>query len=98
MINGVPLNERLPTTGQANKGWLPWVVSTQIWSYDIFSTHIQLEKEITATENSARTTIAQIIRGVVILLDLYFTYQNARTAQQNLRIEQENLVAVKEQA
>ena len=47
---------------------------------------LQLEKDLTTLENSARTTIAQIIGGLVVLLGLYFTYQNVKTAQQNLRV------------
>src|SRR5262245_45121752 len=43
---------------------------------------LQLEKEMAVTENSARTTIAQIIGGVVILFGLYFTYKNLHITEE----------------
>jgi hypothetical protein len=43
---------------------------------------LQLEREITAIENSARTTIAQIIGGLVILFGLYFTYKNLSVTEE----------------
>ncbi len=50
---------------------------------------IQLEKSAFEVENSARLTIAQIIGGLALLLGLYFTYLNVKTAQDNLRVTEE---------
>ena len=50
---------------------------------------IQLEKNIADIENSNRVTLAQIIGGLALLAGLYFTYQNVRTAQDNLRVTEE---------
>lgn len=46
-------------------------------------------RDVELYENSARTTLAQIVGGLVILLGLYFTYLNSRIAQDNLRITEE---------
>lgn len=50
---------------------------------------LQLEKDLTTAENGPRTTIAQVIGGLVLLLGLYFTYQNVKTAQHNLRVTED---------
>src|SRR5215213_1956214 len=54
---------------------------------------IQLEKNAADIENSNRATVAQIIvtfaqiiGGVALLVGLYFTYQNVKAAQDNVRI------------
>jgi len=46
-------------------------------------------RDIESYENSARTTLAQIVGGVVILFGLYFTYLNSKIAQDNLRVTEE---------
>jgi uncharacterized protein YjbI with pentapeptide repeats len=50
---------------------------------------IQLERNIADIENSNRLTLAQIIGGLALLSGLYFTYQNVKTAQDNLRVTEE---------
>ena len=53
---------------------------------------LKAEKEIATIGNAARITLAQIIGGVVLLLGLYFTYQNAKTAQQTLRVTEDGKI------
>lgn len=50
---------------------------------------INLEKNAADIENSTRLTIAQIVGGLALLAGLYFTYQNVKTAQDNLRITEQ---------
>lgn len=57
---------------------------------------IQLEKDFAGIENNARTTLAQIIGGIVVLLGLYLTFQNVRVAQENARIAQKNVTVIEE--
>jgi uncharacterized protein YjbI with pentapeptide repeats len=57
---------------------------------------IQLEKDFAGIENNARTTLAQIIGGIVVLLGLYLTFQNVRVAQENARIAQKNVTVTEE--
>lgn len=49
----------------------------------------QVKKNAAEIENSNRVTIAQIIGGLALLLGLYLTYLNVKTAQANLRITEE---------
>lgn len=53
------------------------------------SERVQLEKNAADIENSTRLTIAQIVGGLALLAGLYFTYQNVRTAQENLRVTEQ---------
>lgn len=53
---------------------------------------LKAEKEIAAIGNSARTTLAQILGGIVLLIGLYFTYQNAKTAQATLRVTEDGKI------
>jgi uncharacterized protein YjbI with pentapeptide repeats len=46
-------------------------------------------KDIELYENSARLTIAQIVGGLVLLAGLYFTHQNLKIAQENLKNAEE---------
>lgn len=57
---------------------------------------IQLEKDFAGIENNARTTLAQIIGGIIVLLGLYLTFQNVRVAQENARIAQKNVSVTEE--
>src|SRR5262245_56562113 len=50
---------------------------------------IQLEKNAADIENSTRLTIAQIVGGLALLVGLYFTYQNVKTAQENLYVTEQ---------
>jgi uncharacterized protein YjbI with pentapeptide repeats len=50
---------------------------------------ILFERNIADIENSNRLTLAQIIGGLALLSGLYFTYQNVKTAQDNLRVTEE---------
>lgn len=50
---------------------------------------IALEKSASDVENSARVTLAQIFGGLALLSGLYFSFQNVRAAQENLRITEE---------
>ncbi len=52
---------------------------------------MQFEKSVADIENSARVTLAQIIGGLALLSGLYFTFRNAKTAQENIKLMQENL-------
>jgi hypothetical protein len=42
---------------------------------------LQLEKDLITAENNSRTTIAQILGGLVLLSGLYFTYRNLRVTE-----------------
>lgn len=50
---------------------------------------VQLEKNAADIETATRLTIAQIIGGLALLSGLYFTYQNVKTAQDNLRVTEQ---------
>lgn len=43
---------------------------------------IQLQKDLISAENNARTTLAQIIGGLVLLLGLYATFKNVRVTEE----------------
>jgi len=43
---------------------------------------IQLQKDLINAENNARTTLAQIIGGLVLLLGLYATFKNVRVTEE----------------
>ncbi len=56
----------------------------QLPKWQLSSRKGELEaKDYLTIENSARTTIAQIIGGLVLLIGLYFTAENLRTAQES---------------
>lgn len=50
---------------------------------------IQYERNVADIEDKTRLTLAQIIGGLALLSGLYFTYQNVKTAQENLRVTEE---------
>jgi hypothetical protein len=52
----------------------------------------EIQKIAFDIENSNRLTIAQIIAGFVLLVGLYFTYQNVNVAQRNLRVTEEGKI------
>jgi uncharacterized protein YjbI with pentapeptide repeats len=54
------------------------------------SERIQLEKDLCLAINSLRTTLAQILGGLVILGGLLATYQSVNLAQQTLNLSQES--------
>ncbi|MFP5260805.1 MAG: pentapeptide repeat-containing protein [Blastocatellia bacterium] len=43
---------------------------------------VQIEKELIVNENTARTTLAQILGGSVLLAGLYFTWRNVKIADE----------------
>jgi uncharacterized protein YjbI with pentapeptide repeats len=51
---------------------------------------IQLEKDLSLAENSFRTTLAQILGGLVILGTLFATYQSLKVAQDNADVARRN--------
>ena len=57
---------------------------------------IQLERNAADIENATRLTLAQIIGGLVLLVGLYFTYQNVKAAQDNAKTAQENIKLTQE--
>lgn len=50
---------------------------------------IQYERNVADIEDKTRLTLAQIIGGLALLSGLWFTYQNVKTAQENLRVTEE---------
>lgn len=53
---------------------------------------IQLEKNAFDIENNSRTTLSQIVGGLALLIGLYLTYQNVKTAQESLNITKEEKI------
>lgn len=57
---------------------------------------VQLEQYYVDYANKARTTLAQIIGGMVLLGGLYFTWRNAKIAQDNAKTAQDALQVTEE--
>ncbi len=49
-------------------------------------------KDFISAENDARTTLAQIIGGILVLAGLFFTAENLRNSQEILRVTQEGQI------
>lgn len=53
---------------------------------------IQLEKDLLTTQNTLRTTLAQILGGLFVLVGLYSTWESIRISQENLKITEEGKI------
>lgn len=60
---------------------------------DRLDSSIKIEpKDFIKAENDARTTLAQIIGGILVLIGLFFTAENLRNSQETLRVSQEGQI------
>lgn len=62
---------------------------TQLKPEDQPKEWLEAEKYLIASERATQATLAQILGGAVIIVGLYFTYQNTKTAQDTLRVTEE---------